>query len=120
MGDYTQFIFIPRGIGIHYLVLRDRAYNEIERYSFEVVEAEEPEEPVIEEEPAIPIIEEPLPEPEPGLKQSKKIMRGADWEKECFDDGSCTGTFSFGRKYYQEFGEWKDIETDFEAGNQID
>ncbi|MBW2991486.1 hypothetical protein KY348_07340, partial [Candidatus Woesearchaeota archaeon] len=40
MGDLSAEIrFVPQGIGTHYLVLMDRNGNEIERYSFKVIES---------------------------------------------------------------------------------
>jgi len=83
MGDYTLFSFIPQGTGTHYLILRDRAHNEVERYSFELIKteeppAEEPEEPEVEEpEPVIPAIPAPLPIPEtkPGLRAVKEFFK---------------------------------------------
>jgi len=55
MGNFTQFSFVPRGIGTHYLVLRDLGANEVSRQSFEVIEksgAITGAEEVIEEKPA--------------------------------------------------------------------
>ena len=63
IGDYTNFNFTPRGIGTHYLVLRDKAHNEIIRHSFEVTETQEPTTP---ETPTEPIL---------GLRPIKKIFK---------------------------------------------
>ncbi|MBU1199283.1 MAG: VCBS repeat-containing protein, partial [Nanoarchaeota archaeon] len=78
MGDYSSFSFIPVGIGTHYLVLKGKSNNEIERYSFEIVAAEEqaqqpiifPEEPV----PEQPLSEIPSPPSPPGKKGSENYF----------------------------------------------
>ena len=45
MGDFREIKFVPRGIGTHYLILRDNENNEIERHSFEVAETSAPQPP---------------------------------------------------------------------------
>jgi len=71
MGDYSSFSFAPVGIGTHYLVLRDKAGNELTRISFEVIAGEEQQPPVEEqpveeqpvEQPQIPEEQQPVEEP---------------------------------------------------------
>jgi hypothetical protein len=38
MGDFKDIKFVPRGIGTHYLILKDNQDTEIERHGFEVLE----------------------------------------------------------------------------------
>jgi|GEM_PF-963978 len=38
MGDFNEIKFVPQGIGMHYLVLKDNANNEVERHGFEIIE----------------------------------------------------------------------------------
>ncbi|HJX05963.1 MAG TPA: Ig-like domain-containing protein, partial [Candidatus Nanoarchaeia archaeon] len=81
MGDFAEIKFMPRGIGTHYLVLKDLDNNEVERHSFEVTEGKIPE--ITQEttsEPA-PIEAEPLPS-QGNEKASLKALKGQFKQKE--------------------------------------
>jgi len=51
MGDFVSISFIPRGIGTHYLVLKDLNNVELERASFEIIDSTAPTTPIT---PTIP------------------------------------------------------------------
>jgi len=82
MGDYTSFSFAPVGIGTHYLILRDKAGNEITRTSFEMIAGEE-QQPPIEEQPAEeqPVEESVIPE-EPTTSTEEPLIPEEPIEEE--------------------------------------